>query len=52
MDNNGSIINTFYNKNYIKPPEICVWGNSNIKFNKYSKYKINPYCFRCTKKNC
>ena len=52
MDNNDIIINTFYNKNYIKPPENCVNGNSNIKLNKYSKYKINPYCFRCTKKNC
>ena len=52
MDNNDSIINTFYNNNYIKPPEFCVCGNSKIKLNKYSKYKINPYCFRCTKRNC
>ena len=33
MDNNDIIINTFYNKNYIKPPENCVNGNSNIKLN-------------------
>jgi hypothetical protein len=45
-------LNYYIKKNFIKPPEICQCGNTKIYLNKYSKYKINPFCFRCSKNKC
>lgn len=45
-------INYYVENHFINPPEICTCGNKKITLNQLKKNKVNPFCFRCTKKNC
>ena len=52
MEGLNDHINYFVEKHFINPPDFCICGNRKITLNKFRKNKINPYCFRCTKKIC
>ena len=51
MEDIENQINNLIIKKFLNPPEIYICGYRNINLNKYNKYKINKFCFRCTKLN-
>ena len=52
MEDIQNDLNYNINKKYLNPYEQCQCCNRKLNLNKYNKYKINSFCFRCTKRNC
>lgn len=52
MEDMQAYINNCINKKYLNPPDHSICDNRKLNLNRYNKYKINSFCFHCTKRKC